>query len=287
MQNYLLMQKARLIIQKDFTAYQNMACDEALLECGIGNSDSFFPVLRLYTWRPAGISLGYFQKTEKEIDVSACKKYGVDIVRRPTGGKAVLHDDELTYCFIFKMDDPNKWTILDAFKKINEALLFGIRRLGIDARLIPHKKQSTSPHTAVCFAAPASYEIKINGKKVIGSAQTRRGNFILQHGSVPITIDRKKLYDLFNFKTEVERKKQMKESENIMTSLKEAAPDKNKTFDLLAEAVKAGFEKVWGLEFFKDKLTPDEEGIAKQLLENKYGTREWNWERKGTYLRTE
>lgn len=274
------MQKGRLIIQKGLKAYQNMAADEALIEYALLKPDNFMPVLRLYTWNPAGVSLGYFQRLEKEINVEACKKYGIDIVRRPTGGKAVLHDDELTYCFIFKMDDPDSWTILDSFKKINEALLYGIRRLDIDCELVPYKKQLDASHTAVCFAAPTSYEIKINNKKVIGSAQMRRGSFILQHGSVPITLDRKKLYDLFNFKSKEEKLKQIRESKELMISLKEAEPKKEINFNLLAENIKKGFEKVWGIEFFEDNLNKDEEEFKNRLEKYKYGTDDWNYNKK-------
>ncbi|MFH1453705.1 MAG: biotin/lipoate A/B protein ligase family protein [Armatimonadota bacterium] len=271
------MQKARLIIEKDLKASHHMASDEALLEYAINNEKDFIPALRLYTWSPAGISLGYFQKTEKEINIDNCRKHGVDIIRRPTGGKSVLHDDELTYCFIFKMDDPNRWTILDAFKKINEALLYAIKRMGVKAQLVSLKKHSPKEHTAVCFAVPSSYEIKVDNKKIIGSAQKRAGNFVLQHGSVPITIDRNKLYDLFNFKSEEERKKQAEESVNIMTSLKEAAPFSDMNFDNLAEGVKEGFEKVWGISLYKDKLNKEEEGIRDKLIEIKYGTDDWNY----------
>jgi len=273
------MQKARLIVQKNLKACQNMAIDESLIEYALLKPDDFKPVLRLYTWQPAGISLGYFQKLEKEINIEACKKYGVDIVRRPTGGKAVLHDDELTYCFIFKMDNPDDWTILDSFKKINEALLYGIRHMGIDCELVPYKKQTSASHTAVCFAAPTSYEIKINDKKVIGSAQMRRGSFILQHGSVPITLDRGKLYNLFNFKSEEEKLRQMEYSKNIMTALKETGVE-GINFNALAENIKTGFENAWNLEFFEDKLNKEEEEIKNKLEKYKYSTDDWNYKRK-------
>lgn len=274
------MQKARLIIQKNMKAYQNMAVDEALLLYALSKPDNFMPILRFYTWSPPGISLGYFQKVYKEIDIENCGKYGIDIVRRPTGGKAVLHDDELTYCFIFKMDNPDQWTILSSFKKINEAILYGIKSLKINCELVPHKKQSNNSHTAVCFAAPTSYEIKINNKKVIGSAQMRRGSFILQHGSVPISLDRKKLYDLFKFKSEEERIKQRQAGENLMISLSEASPDKEITFGLLASAIKQGFERIWNLDFFNDTLNKKEEEIKKNLEEFKYGRDEWNCNRR-------
>lgn len=270
------MDNKRLIITKNLTAYENMAIDEALLESVISNGSQ--AILRFYTWKRPTISIGYFQKLEKEINLNKCREYSVDYVRRPTGGRAVLHDDELTYSFIFKLTDKfKKLSTLEIFKKINQTFLKGLKSLGISAELVPRdhsKKQKLSK--AVCFTASAFFELKVNGKKILGSAQTRKSETILQHGSLPISLDRQKLFDLFNFDSDLEKRAELEKSYSLMTSLEEIL-GKRIEFDKLCEVFTAGFKKIWGRDFETSSLSKTEKELAGRLLKEKYKTVEWNF----------
>ncbi len=153
------------------------------------------PVLRFYTWDPPAISLGRFQKIESAVNAGACKRLGFDIVRRVTGGRAVLHNNELTYSVVARTDNPLfPPTVHGAYKVIASGLLAGLRNLGIDAEMVSRG----GPHAALvnkkdkdpcCFSSPSWYEIVVDGKKIIGSAQRRLSNAFLQHGSILIGYD--------------------------------------------------------------------------------------------------
>jgi len=181
--------KIRFIDTKSNNAYMNMAIDEALLT-------SKHPVLRFYTWKPAALSIGYFQKT-KLLDKKNIKKHKVDLVRRLTGGNAVLHDKELTYSFIIDEKLMPK-SIISSYKKISSGLLQGLMNINLKPTLNTKvKKQEKSP---VCFNDPSWYEILVNKKKIIGSAQKRINKKILQHGSILLNINTKKYLSLFKDK---------------------------------------------------------------------------------------
>ena len=187
----------------------NMALDEALL---IKQSNGKLPpVLRFYGWEPAGLSLGYFQKTKGKIDIEGAKKRGFGIVRRPTGGLAVLHDQELTYSVIIpESHEKMSKSVSKAYQVISKGLLEGYKLLGIEANLaIPDEKIGKSG-TAVCFEEPSWYELVIQGRKAAGSAQTRQRGVILQHGSIPINIDSEALFDLFIYPNEKVKERALK-----------------------------------------------------------------------------
>ena len=173
----------------------NMAVDEELLARAQAGERT--PVLRLYTWDPPAVSLGRFQKIEEAVDVDACRKYGFDIVRRITGGRAVLHRDELTYSVVSRTDNPLfPPSVHGTYKIIAAGLLAGLRNLGIPAEMVSRggrfaqlvNKKDANP---ACFSSPSWYEIVVNGKKIIGSAQRRLSGAFLQHGSILISYDQK------------------------------------------------------------------------------------------------
>jgi len=171
----------------------NMAVDEELLARAQAGAVS--PVFRLYTWNPPAVSLGRFQKLETSVDAGACKRRGFDIVRRSTGGRAVLHYKELTYSIIGRVDDPLfPHDVLGTYKVIAAGLLSGLRNLGLPAEMVSR----TGRHAALvqkrakdpsCFSSPSWYEILVNGKKIIGSAQRRASSAFLQHGSILMDYD--------------------------------------------------------------------------------------------------
>ena len=166
----------------------NMALDEALYEAVAAGESP--PVLRLYRWEPAAVTLGYAQRSKNAVNLSACKDNGIDIVRRSTGGRAVLHKDEVTYALIAPVDDPLfVGGILKSYRAIATPLQRLLIKLGIEAELVParHGVQGTS--NDICFTAPASYELAVNGQKIAGSAQKRNERAFLQHGSIPVDLD--------------------------------------------------------------------------------------------------
>jgi lipoate-protein ligase A len=171
----------------------NMAIDEELL--ARAQAGEAMPVLRFYTWRPPAVSLGRFQKIETAVNAEVCKERGIDIVRRITGGRAVLHHRELTYSIISRTDNPLfPPDVRGTYKVITAGLLSGFKNLGIRAEMVSRsnrhaalvKKDIKDPS---CFSSPSWYEIIVNGKKIVGSAQRRVTGAFLQHGSILINYD--------------------------------------------------------------------------------------------------
>jgi len=180
----------RLINSGFQTGAMNMALDEALLH-SVAKGDSL-PVLRFYRWRPATVTLGYAQSIFKDLDLDVCSRAGLDVVRRSTGGRAVLHDNEVTYSVIAPFNTGQFGnSILDCYRVISEVLQKTLVQLGLPAQLVPGKLRGDhqSGTKAICFTAPSQYELVINGRKVAGSAQKRHGQVFLQHGSIPIEVD--------------------------------------------------------------------------------------------------
>ncbi len=169
-----------------------MAQDERLLaEAARGG---VLPVLRFYCWAPAAVSLGRFQEGERAVDRTACARHGIDIVRRVTGGRAVLHDRELTYSVVSPFDSrrfPND--VRGTYKVIAGGLLAGLRDLGVDAEMVCRPERHGGPARRegreACFASPSWYEIVARGRKIVGSAQRRVPGAFLQHGSILIDYD--------------------------------------------------------------------------------------------------
>jgi lipoate-protein ligase A len=184
------MHKWRLINSGFQTGAMNMALDEALLH-SVANGDSL-PVLRFYRWQPATVTLGYAQSVITDLDQDVCRQAGLDVVRRSTGGRAVLHDHEVTYAVIAPLNTGLFGnSVLDCYRVISEVLQKTLVQLGFAAELVPGKPRGGHRNTmkAVCFTAPSQYELVIDGCKVAGSAQKRFGQTFLQHGSIPIEMD--------------------------------------------------------------------------------------------------
>ncbi|MET1014483.1 MAG: lipoate--protein ligase family protein, partial [Paenisporosarcina sp.] len=166
----------------------NMALDEALLDWH--SAGEIPPVVRFYEWNPATLSIGYFQNVEKEIDLEQVAAHNLGFVRRPTGGRGVLHEHELTYSIIVSEEYPDMpVTVTEAYRVLSEGLLIGFQKLGLNAYFsVPDtedkKNALKNPKSAVCFDAPSWYELVVEGKKVAGSAQTRQKGVILQHGAI-------------------------------------------------------------------------------------------------------
>lgn len=142
--------------------------------------------MRLYRWSPPAVSLGYFQDENEVVDLAACFEAGIDVVRRPTGGRAVLHHHELTYSIIVPEAHPfiDRGGVMDAYRAISRGIVTAFNLLGITAALTPEKKGQSGLAPGSCFDTPSAYEIQVDGKKVVGSAQLRRDGIVLQHGAI-------------------------------------------------------------------------------------------------------
>jgi lipoate-protein ligase A len=256
----------------------NMAIDEAVLT--LHSEGKTKPSVRFYTWNPATVSIGYFQKAEKEIDLEKVKEYGLGFVRRATGGRTVLHDKELTYSVVVSEEHPAMPSgVTDAYRIISAGLLEGFRLLGMQAEMVnPDQAKLAAPASAACFDAPSSYELVVEGKKIAGSAQTRQKGVILQHGSILFDIDVDMLFDIIRHPNERVRdwlKKGFVDKAVAINQVR-ATPV---TLDEAKKAFREGFAKGLGVELIDDGLTVEERELAEQLVREKYGCDDWNFKR--------
>jgi lipoate-protein ligase A len=228
----------QLIVEaKPLRGSWNMAADEFLF-----SSLSAEPrtVIRFYQWERPTASLGYTQGVEKTIDLDYCRRHGIDVVRRMTGGKLVLHDREITYSVASSDCGTFTSTLAGSYRAISQALILGLSKMDLEARLAGMAPKSYTKGTLPCFSFAARDEIEVAGKKIVGSAQKRSGVKFLQHGSIPLAHDERLLKAISLLKENT--------SEIRMTSLGEAlghAAD----FGWAVKRLIAGFE-----EFFKVKL---------------------------------
>lgn len=275
----------RLLIDHSADGAANMARDEAILSAQAAGAAP--PTVRLYRWRPACLSLGRFQRADA-IDRAACARAGIAIVRRPSGGRALLHDAELTYAVIAPAAHPlfDDRSILATYRQISLALLAGLRRLGVAAELTParknderrtmnegksnHRSSLVVHHSAACFDTPAAYELTVAGRKLAGSAQTRHGGSILQHGAIPLTAHAERLAALL--------RQPPADLGARMIALDQAA-GRAIGFDELAEALIAGFRESWGITLERGALSEREQGEEQRLIDQKYSDDRWTYGR--------
>ncbi|GEL78406.1 lipoate--protein ligase family protein [Tenuibacillus multivorans] len=256
-------------------AAYNMAFDECLLHWH--SKGQIPPVLRFYTWDPATMSVGYFQKVDGKIHIDNVEKHGFGFVRRLTGGRAVLHDHELTYSVVVSEDHPKMpKTVTEAYRVITKGLLEGYRNLNIDAEMAVPEGKLNNTGSAVCFDEPSWYELVIDGKKAAGSAQTRKQGVILQHGSVPISMDNDQLFDLFVYPSDNVRQRVKTKFADKATTM-EAYLGRNLTLDEVEEAFYHGFEKGLDIQLKPYELTAEEEQEVISLAKEKYQSDDWNF----------
>jgi lipoate-protein ligase A len=251
----------RLLVTEAADGATNMAIDEALwLGRQAGTSP---PTLRFFAWDPPAVSLGYGQGLDEAVSVEAARRLGVGMVRRPTGGSAIYHDGperELTYTVVATNDDLGVTSdLLEAYRWIARALAVGLQALGVpvDVVAVPRGK---GPTPAFCFARTGRYEIELDGRKLVGSAQRRRGRCFLQHGSVLLGVDEPRLRALFPT------------TPDPMASMAtlEAALGRRPTFEEVADALAAAFEAEHGLTLKPDGLSEAEHAEVERLAISKY-----------------
>ncbi|WP_114570556.1 lipoate--protein ligase family protein [Exiguobacterium flavidum] len=258
-----------------------MAIDEALI--GFVGRDEIHPTLRFYSWEPKGLSVGHFQRAIKDIDRGRIEAMGIPIVRRMTGGRAVLHADELTYSVVIKESTPGlPSTVIESYRLLTEGVRKGYHHLGIPAEFsVPltedEKEELRRPKSAVCFDASSYYELAVGKRKVAGSAQVRHQGVVLQHGSVPLSVNEHELYDCFSFADEATREKMRNRFSGKAVSLNELT-DRTVTIDEVREAFTRGFEEALELELVPLELSSEQWEEVERLAE-KYRSDEWNWKR--------
>ncbi|MEG0797245.1 MAG: lipoate--protein ligase family protein [Acidaminococcaceae bacterium] len=272
--------KWRLLDTGLATAAENMAIDEALLlSYQAGNS---LPTLRFYGWQPAAVSLGYFQHGERELDFAACAEQGLDIVRRLTGGRAVLHHQEVTYSMVVGEAYPQMpRTITASYRYLSQGLQLGLAKLGVTAQMT--KPQATYARrvvhqtSAACFDAPSHYELTVQQRKLIGSAQVRKQGVILQHGSVLLDFSATQLAGVLNLTAAARSELGELLTKRVMT-LTEAL-QRPVSYEEVKEALTAGVAEMLGIEFVCGSLTAAERATAQELTVAKYSKTAWTKKR--------
>jgi len=261
-----------------------MAVDEAILETILaGDSPA---TLRLYAWQPACLSLGYAQP-HTDVDQQALDERGWDIVRRPTGGRAILHGDELTYAVIGSEQDPRlAGGVLESYCNLSRALLEALHLLGISAQALekpalqtdsienPSAPAKASGQNPVCFETPSNYEITHAGKKIVGSAQARRKQGVLQHGALLLYGDLTRITQVLHFRDETARQRANARLVERATTA-ELAAGRRITWEEAADAYIRAFQLALNLDFEVGDLSAEEKARAETLLAEKYSHPTW------------
>jgi lipoate-protein ligase A len=256
----------RLLVTEPTDGATNMAVDEALWRGRQAGTSP--PTLRFFAWAPPTLSLGYGQPLDASVDVAACRRLGVGVVRRPTGGSAIYHDGperELTYSVTATADDVGGIAdLMGTYRWIALALRRGLRALGAPAEVVA-VPASGGLAPAFCFARTGRWEIEVEGRKLVGSAQRRQGGCFLQHGSVLLGVDEPRLRVVFPTTAEPLA---------TMTTLEHVLGHRPK-FDDVAAALARGFEEEHGLVLQPEGLSAEESARVESLIAAKYGTEAW------------
>lgn len=246
------MESWRLIIHDAADAFTNMAIDDVLIH---GHK----PTLRFYKWNPSAISIGYFQSIVEEVNLSECKIRNVDVVRRITGGGAVYHDKngEITYSIVLPANTISE-DILESYKKICNAITRGLNLVGINAM-----------HAGI-------NDIVVNGKKISGSAQTRRYGNVLQHGTILLEVNVKTMFSLLKVDIKKISDKDIKKVEDRVTSIHKEVGKFDQT--TIIQNIVEGFSKEFDVLFLIEQLNNEEKKLIKEKR-GRYASKEWNFQR--------
>lgn len=264
----------RLIVSGPATGPENMALDDAVLEKV--SEGAAPPTLRLYAWEPACLSLGVAQSAG-EVDVEALMREGWGLVRRPTGGRAILHTDELTYAVMAPIGNAHvAGGILESYRHLSQGLVAGLERLGVTAEAAAVPDEARPLDQPVCFENPSAYEITAGGRKLIGSAQVRRRRGVLQHGTLPLGGDLRRICRALIFDTPAER---LAAAERLgrKASTVEALTGARPAWEDAAQAIRFGFETALGLGFDLASPSAGELDRAGVLARRRYAADEWTF----------
>jgi lipoate-protein ligase A len=253
------------------SAAYNMALDEAITIAV--RKDSVPPTLRLYRWDVPSVSIGCFQKTS-DVDVEYCIEKHFPIVRRPTGGRAILHTNELTYSFSVKTtSEPFSKGLFDSYKRISSAFAHALSKIGLPPELKLQRETRRSPRhvkNPLCFQSTSYGEISVSNNKVVGSAQKRWTDGLLQQGSIPYSIDKEEMFKVFRLESG-----QM--SGKLIIGLKDIFPELNP--DDFKNIIRLSFEETFNTGLILLSPLKEEVSLAKELETQKYLSHEWNFKR--------
>lgn len=245
--------KWRLLETGHSTAAFNMAFDEAVLEARAERIVP--PTLRLYGWKPWAVSIGYFQKLREGVNIERCEALGIDIVRRITGGGAVLHDAEVTYSVMASKMDLIPRSTQESFELVCAGVIEGLRIAGTKARL------------------SIQNDIVVGSHKISGNAQLRRKGTILQHGTILLDADPEVMFSVLRSSGEKSIRERTCMAKGSVTSMKDL--NETKDFWTMSRCLRKGFEKALDIEFSKEAPTQEEVERAENLSRTKYSSKEW------------
>ena len=255
----------------------NMALDEALLHAVEEGRSG--PVLRLYRWQPATVTLGYFQSGSSVVNLEACSELGYDVVRRITGGRAVLHDREVTYAVVSR--DNNEMfpgAVEKNYRVIADVLQALLDSFGIDAAITSGRQapdQAEGVQQTACFTAPALSELVYRGCKMTGGSQKRMANSFLQHGSIPVDLDPVKLWTALDTSDQPDTKKGA-----ALLERKVGWINRWRSSAVTVEDVEDRFAEVFARVMSVDMQVgePDDKTLehARRLAAEKYSSDSWN-----------
>ncbi len=247
-------------------AAYNMALDEAIA-ISVRNGGSP-PTLRLYGWEAPSVSLGSFQKIA-DIDSQYCINNNIPIVRRPTGGRGILHGDELTYSFSAKNEGDFSDGLLETYRKLSLAFQSALHQMGLNVAMKMERESGTNlTRNPLCFKSTSYGEISLDGRKLIGSAQKRWNDGFLQQGSIPYSIDYEKITSVFKTGTPI-----LQYSDQEIIGLKELTADFDQ--EKFKECIKLTFEKAFNVTLVCSHPSPHEQELAHLLSSQKYRNPEW------------
>jgi len=243
----------------------NMAVDDFLFRSLSDEPQTF---LRFYRWKRPTASLGYSQDIRKVLDVEYCQKHGIDIVRRMTGGKLVLHSREVTYSLCSSDSGTFTSTIADSYRLVSQALMRGLEKMGLRPCLADAPPVSYVRGNLPCFSYPARDEIEVDGKKIIGSAQKRTGSKFIQHGSIPLEEDDRLLETI----SLLEKNK----GEVRMASLSQAL-GRQVRFDRAVECLTSGISEFFNVELAPKEFNAGERKLISEIEKERYASKDWTF----------
>lgn len=263
----------RLIRSAPASGAENMAVDDAMLQAVCDQKSP--STLRLYAWHPPCLSLGYAQPF-RDVDTSRLQKLEWDIVRRPTGGRAILHTDELTYALIAPDHHPSfSGGVLVSYKKISKAFARALEILGMEVNISSDRTLSEDQRQEpVCFQSPSAYEITVQGRKIVGSAQLRRRGAVLQHGTLPLYGDISRICQVLKYDSESARQAAIQRVRTQSATIEDALHIKVQ-WESVAQALTRSFEELLGWRFSEEDLSPHEKDLSQSLLESRYASQGW------------
>ncbi len=258
----------------------NMAVDEAIAEAAA--TGAVPPTLRFYRWSSPTVSLGRHQKLA-DVDETQTAARGYDLVRRATGGRAILHVDELTYSVSGPTEDPHMvGGVMDAYLRFSNALLSGLSTLGLRAEKASGRTRAGRDLSAACFETPSAYEITAGGRKLMGSAQSRRKGYVLQHGSLPLCGDVTRLVDVLALTCPAKDRlrQQLRQQAATLAEAMNLPPDSERlAFPHVATAMAGGFSSTLDQDLEPGTLSAGELRRSAELIRVRYADPAWTRQR--------